>query len=72
MPTRPAMPAAVTSSPSPWPPFPWQTDYRLAPVIVLPLWMLMIVQVVIVSETNRSANTGICILLLVLLVYIEN
>ena len=28
MPTRPAMPAAVTSSPSPWPPFPWLADYR--------------------------------------------
>ena len=28
MPTRPAMPAAVTSSPSPWPPLPWRADYR--------------------------------------------
>ena len=28
MPTRPAMSAAVTSSPSPWPPFPWLADYR--------------------------------------------
>ena len=42
VPTRPAMPAAVTSSPSPRPPFPWLSDYRLAPVIVLPVWLLMI------------------------------
>ena len=43
MPTRPVMPAAVTSSPSPWSPSPWLIDYRLTPVIVLPLLMLMLV-----------------------------
>ena len=50
-----------------------RADYRLPPVIVLPLWiaMLLLVLVVIVVETNRGTNAGAVFYLLVLLLYIE-
>ena len=50
-----------------------RADYRLPPVIVLPLWMLilLLVVVVVVVETNRSTNAGVVIYLLVLFVYME-
>ena len=73
MPTRPAMPAAVTSSPSPWPPFPWLIDYRLAPVIVLPVLILMqmvLMAMVVILCACSSRCVGILpyvILVLVLL-----
>lgn len=106
MPTRPAMPAAVTPSPSSRPPFPWLADYRcqsadaelppvrlpnpcrlrrhplsgelpasrpVSPVIVLPLWMLMLLLevVVIAAETTRSTSAVVVLFLLELLVYME-
>ena len=82
MPTRPAMPATVTSSPSPRPPSPWLADYRLAPVIVLPFVIVMIVLVlvlmlIVLEEPNckdRCAVAyllGIVVLLLVILYYME-
>ena len=45
----------------------------VAPVIVLPLWMLMVLLVVVifVGETNRSTGAGVVFLLLVLLLYME-
>ena len=48
-------------------------DYRLPPVIVLPLWMLMLLLVVVVfaGETNRGTGAGVVFLLLVLLLYME-
>ena len=50
-----------------------RADYRLPPVIVLPLMMLLILMVGIVSvdEINRSASSGVGVLLLVVLVYME-
>ena len=50
-----------------------RADYRLPPVIVLPLWMLilLLVVVVVVVETNRNTNAGVVIYLLVLFVYME-
>lgn len=53
---------------------PWLADYRLAPVIVLPVWMLMLLLVVVVFvvETNRSASADVVILVLVLLLYMGN
>ena len=78
MPTRPAMPARVTSSPSPRPSSPRLADYRLAPVIVLPFVIVVIVLVLIVVEEpnrkDRCAVTyllGIVVLLLVILYYVE-
>ena len=71
MPTRPAMPAAVTSSPSPWPPFPWLADYRLAPVIVLPLLMLMqVVLMAMVVILCACSSKCVGILLYVILVLV--
>ena len=80
MPTRPAMPATVTSSPSPRPSSPWLADYRLAPVIVLPFVIVMIVLalvLIVVEEPNRKDRCavtyllGIVVLLLVILYYME-
>ena len=50
-----------------------RADYRLPPVIVLPLWfvVLLMVGIVIIVETNRNASAGIVVYLLVLLLYIE-
>ena len=50
-----------------------RADYRLPPVIVLPLWMLMLLLVVVVfaGETNRGTGAGVVFLLLVLLLYME-
>ena len=50
-----------------------RADYRLPPVIVLPLWivMLLLVQVVVDIETNRSDSAGIVFFLLVLMLYME-
>ena len=50
-----------------------RADYRLTPVIVLPLWqsMLLLVVVVFVAETNRGTSAGVVIYLLGVLVYIE-
>ena len=56
----PARPAAV--------------DYRLPPVIILPLWMIvmLLVFVVIRDETNRSASACVVILVFGLLLYMVN
>ena len=53
---------------------PWLADYRLPPVIVLPLWMLMLllVLVFIVVEANRIDSADVVILVLVLLLYMGN
>ena len=50
-----------------------RADYRLPPVIVLPLWMFMLLLVVVVfaGETNRGTGAGVVFLLLVLLLYME-
>ena len=50
-----------------------RADYRLPPVIVLPLWMLMLLLVVVVFvvETSRSTSEGVVFYLLVVLLYIE-
>jgi hypothetical protein len=50
-----------------------RADYRLSPVIVLPLWILILLLVLVVVdiETNRSAGAGIVFFLLVLLLYME-
>ena len=71
MPTRPAMPAAVTTSPSPWPPSPWLGDYRLAPVIVLPLLMLMhvvLMTMVVILCACSSRCVGIVLYVMLVLV----
>ena len=71
MPTRPAMPAAVTTSPSPWPPSPWLADYRLAPVIVLPLLMLMhvvLMTMVVILCACSSRCVGIVLYVMLVLV----
>ena len=48
-------------------------DYRLSPVIVLPLWIvvLLLVHIVVAAVTNRSNSECVVILVLVLFVYIE-
>ena len=107
MPTRPAMPAAVTSSPSPWPPFPWLADYRcqsadaelppvrlpnpcrlrrhplsgelpasrpVAPVIVLPVRMLMqviLLKVTIMQRTCHTKRMGVLLYIVLVLVPLE-
>ena len=50
-----------------------RADYRLPPVIVLPLILLVRFQVVVVfnDDTNRSASAGIVFFPLVLLLYME-
>ena len=50
-----------------------RADYRLPPVIVLPLWMLMLLLVVVVffGDTNRGNGAGVVFLLIVLLLYME-
>ena len=50
-----------------------RADYRLPPVIVLPLWLVMLWLLVVVAldETNRSACASVVIYLLVFFVYIE-
>ena len=50
-----------------------RADYRLPPVIVLPLWIvvLLMVGIVIIVETNRNSNAGVVILRLVMLLYME-
>ena len=48
-------------------------DYRLPPVIVLPLWIVLLMPVMVLasSESSRSAGAGVVILLLVVLLYME-
>ena len=48
-----------------------RADYRLPPVIVLPLLfvVLLIVGIIVIGETNRNASADIVFHLLVLLVY---
>ena len=48
-------------------------DYRLPPVIVLPLWIVLLLPVMVMasSESSRSAGAGVGVLLLVVLLYIE-
>lgn len=50
-----------------------RADYRLPPVIVLPLWLMMLLLLVVIAldETNRSACASVVIYLLVLFVYME-
>lgn len=50
-----------------------RADYRLPPVIVLPLWLVMLLLLVVIAldETNRSACASVVIYLLVLFVYME-
>ena len=52
---------------------PWLADYRLPPVIVLPLWSVLLLPVMVMasSESSRSAGAGVGVLLLVVLQYIE-
>ena len=75
MPTRPAMPAPVTSSPSPRPPSPWRADYRLPPVIVLPLWFFIFIVVVVrmlgIDFNQKGSGRAVVILLFVVLYYIS-
>ena len=56
----------------PRPPALRRADYRLPPVIVLPLLMVMLLLLVVVAldETNRCACASVVIYLLVLFVYI--
>ena len=51
-----------------------RADYRLPPVIVLPLWMVMLLLVVVqmLNETSRSTGAGVVIVVLLLLLYIGN
>ena len=71
MPTRPAMPATVTSSPSPRPSSPWLADYRLAPVIVLPLWFsVFIVAVMRIVWDVINQKGGGCSMVLLLLEFL--
>ena len=67
MPTRPAMPTTVTSSPSPRPPFPWLADYRLAPVIVPPLWSFVFIVVVMLLIRSHRNKKGIAYSIVLLL-----
>ena len=57
----------------PRPPALRDADYRLPPVIVLPLWIVLLVPVIVMasSESSRSASAGVIVLLLVVFVYIE-
>lgn len=57
----------------PRPPALRDADYRLPPVIVLPLWIVLLLPVMVMasSESSRSASACVVISLLVLLVYIE-
>ena len=57
----------------PRPPALRNADYRLPPVIVLPLWIVLLLPVMVMAsnESSRSASAGVVISLLVLLVYIE-
>ena len=50
-----------------------RADYRLPPVIVLPLLMVMLLMVVVVMvvETSRSTSADVVILVLVVLLYME-
>lgn len=56
----------------PRPPALRDADYRLPPVILLPLWMLMLLLmvVVVVGKTNRGTSASVVFYLLVVLVYI--
>ena len=56
----------------PHPPALRDADYRLAPVIVLPLWMLLLMRLVVMasSESSRSTGASAIVLLLVVLLYI--
>ena len=50
-----------------------RADYRLSPVIVLPLLMLvlLLMVVVFVDKTNCSTSADVIIVVLVVLLYIE-
>ena len=61
----------VTSSPSPWPPFPWLIDYRLTPVIVQPVLMLMqmvVMAMVVILCACSSRCVGIVLYVILVLV----
>ena len=47
-------------------------DYRLPPVIVLPLWIVLLMPVMVLasSESSRSAGADVIVLLFVVLLYI--
>ena len=57
----------------PHPPALRDADYRLPPVIVLPLWIVLLMPVIVLAsgESSRSASAGVVILLLVVLLYME-
>ena len=57
----------------PRPPALRDADYRLPPVIVLPLWIVLLMPVMVLasSESTRSASAGVIVLLLVVFVNIE-
>ena len=56
----------------PRPPALRDADYRLPPVIVLPLWIVLLLPVMVMasSESSRSAGAGVIVLLFVVLLYI--
>ena len=51
-----------------------RADYRLPPVIVLPLWMVMLLlmPVVMLDETSRNAGVSVVILVFRVLLHIGN
>ena len=57
----------------PRPPALRDADYRLPPVIVLPLWIVLLLPVMVMasSESSRSAGAVVGVQLLVVLLYIE-
>ena len=56
----------------PRPPALRRADYRLPPVIVLPLWIVLLLPVMVMAsgESSRSTSASVVFYLLVLLVYI--